>query len=253
MGDGVTGGVPGTSAAESAGMGPSAGPAGGGPTGPNELNRRAVTGSYRKPDSFEGSDWQQLVKAQSELALGSVGLMNLIQPGMLERLGFTAGGDMSELDQLINQSLMSSLQGNLSPASQVSFDTMKDYGLQSTAVRGGMGGTGEAQLMGELMKSRATLGQQDQQLYSGLQNTRTSLATSGLGNLMNMRGGVMGQLGSGGAQEYNFAKKGWGIQNRQLDQNEPDMMGEMMGTMLPLIGMGLMMSDIRLKNNIEYL
>lgn len=194
-----------------------------------------------------------------------------------------------QTDQLINKAFTSSLQGGLSPASQVSFDKMKDMGLQSTATRGGMGGTGEAQLMGELAKGRSTMSQQDQgfygnmqnmrtmtglqglqaygglqdmragrqqmgqQLFGGLQNMRTGQAMQGLQGLMNMRGGVMGQLGSGGAQEKYFAEKGWGLQNRSLDQNEPDMGGELLGTLLPMLGMGLMMSDIRLKHDIEYL
>lgn len=252
---------------------------------------RAVGGQQQiQPVDPNVGFWQQLVDAQRNTAMGSVDMMNLTQPGMLERLGFTSEGGMSELDQLLNQKYMSalkgqpdetdqlinqaftsSLKGGLSSASQVSFDKMRDLGMQSTATRGGMGGTGEAQLMGELAKGRATMSQQDQTLYGGLQdmragrqqqglqmfgglqNMRTGQAMQGLQGLMNMRGGVMGQLGSGGAQEKYFAEKGWGMQKRQLDQNEPDMGQELLGTLLPMLGMGLIMSDIQLKHDIEYL
>ena len=64
--------------------------------------QQAAQGITKKEDP-NNAFWQQLVDMQRDLATGSFDFMNLIQPGMLERLGFTSDGGMSEIDTLINK------------------------------------------------------------------------------------------------------------------------------------------------------
>ena len=158
------------------------------------------------------SNWNKLNRQTRNVALGGSQAYMDFMPQAMQTLGFGQQQD-TELQEMIYQSLLSSMQGGKLPEGLQSL--LGDYtnlANERVARQGGMGGTAEAQMMGELMGKANELKWANINQLLGAQQTQGNLAAQKaqtnmgkVGAMTNLFGQMPGQIqGLLGAQQKYF-------------------------------------------------